>query len=106
VTDHAPLNRRHVLAGAAALGAATLQAALLPGAARAALLAQTRQASETEPYEVHLLVTTQGRRENDLTKGKRSVGRVVLVDQQGHEIEPRSIQRDRRPREVIAAGRR
>lgn len=75
----------------------------MSNAARAAFLAQARQASETEPYEVHLLVTTQDRRENDLTKGKRSVWRVVLVDQQGNEIEPLSIQRDRRPREVIAA---
>jgi hypothetical protein len=75
----------------------------MSNAARAALLAQTRQACETEPYEVHLLVTTQDRRENDLIKGKRSVWRVVLVDQNGNEIEPISIQRDRRPREVIAA---
>ena len=69
----------------------------MSNAARTALLAQTRQASETEPYEVHLLLTTQDRRENDLIKGKRSVWRVVLVDQQGNEIEPISIQRDRRP---------
>lgn len=75
----------------------------MSNAARAAYLAQTRQASETEPYEVHLLVTTNDRRENDLIKGKRSVWRVVLVDQQGNEIEPLSITRDRRPREVIAA---
>lgn len=75
----------------------------MSNAARAAYLAQTRQASETEPYEVHLLVTTHDRRENDLSRGKRSVWRVVLVDQQGNEIEPLSISRDRRPREVIAA---
>jgi hypothetical protein len=75
----------------------------MSNAARAAFLAQTRQVSETEPYEVHLLVTTNDRRENDLTRGKRSVWRVVLVDAQGTEIEPLSISRDRRPREVIAA---
>lgn len=75
----------------------------MSNAARAVLLEQTRQVSETEPYEVQLLVTTNDRRENDLTKGKRSVWRVVLVDPQGNEIEPLSIERDRRPREVIAA---
>lgn len=75
----------------------------MSNSARAAFMAQSRQASETEPYEVHLLVTTHDRRENDLTKGKRSIWRVVLVDQQGNEIEPLSIQRDRRPRDVIAA---
>jgi hypothetical protein len=75
----------------------------MANAARAVLLEQTRLASESEPYEVQLLVTTNERRENDLTKGKRSVWRVVLVDQQGNEIEPLSIERDRRPREVILA---
>ena len=75
----------------------------MSNASRAALLAQTRQASETEPYEVHILLTTQDRRENDLTRGKRSVWRLVLVDQNGTEIEPISVQRDRRPRDVIKA---
>lgn len=75
----------------------------MSNAARAVLLEQTRVASESEPYEVELLVTTNERRENDLTKGKRSIWRVVLVDQQGNEIEPISIERDRRPREVIRA---
>jgi hypothetical protein len=75
----------------------------MSNAARAVLLEQTRQVGETEPYEVQLLVTTNERRENDLTKGKRSVWRVVLVDPQGNEIEPLSIERDRRPREVIRA---
>jgi hypothetical protein len=75
----------------------------MSNAARAAFLEQTRQATETEPYEVHLLVTTNERRENELQKGKRSVWRVVLVDPQGTEIEPLSIERDRRPREVIRA---
>jgi hypothetical protein len=75
----------------------------MSNAARAVFLEQTRLASENEPYEVQLLVTTHDRRENDLTKGKRSVWRVVLVDQQGNEIEPISIERDRRPFEVIRA---
>jgi hypothetical protein len=75
----------------------------MSNAARAALLEQTRQVSESEPYEVQLLVTTNDRRENDLAKGKRSVWRVVLVDSQGNEIEPLAIERDRRPREVIRA---
>jgi hypothetical protein len=75
----------------------------MSNAARAVLLEQTRQVSDSEPYEVQLLVTTNDRRENDLTRGKRSVWRVVLVDAQGNEIEPLSIERDRRPREVIRA---
>ncbi|WP_428261389.1 hypothetical protein [Haliangium sp.] len=70
--------------------------------AREALLAREREASEG-PYEVTLLVTTHDRRENDFTKGERAAWQVALVDGDGNEISPTSIQRDRRPRAVIKA---
>ena len=55
------------------------------------------QADMAGPYEVELMVTTWDRRENDLDRGKKSVWRVVLVDEQGKEIEPIEIIKDRRP---------
>ncbi len=55
------------------------------------------QAEMAGPYEVERMVTTWDRRENDLDRGKKSVWRVVLVDQAGNEIEPIEIIKDRRP---------
>jgi hypothetical protein len=55
------------------------------------------QADMAGPYEVELMVTTWDRRENDLDRGKKSVWRVVLVDESGHEIEPLEIVKDKRP---------
>jgi hypothetical protein len=55
------------------------------------------------PYEVELMVTTWDRRENDLDRGKKSVWRVVLVDEQGHEIEPLEIVKDKRPTFTVRA---
>lgn len=55
------------------------------------------QADMAGPYEVELMVTTWDRRENDLDRGKKSVWRVVLVDEQGKEIEPIEVIKDRRP---------
>lgn len=55
------------------------------------------------PYEVELMVTTWDRRENDLDRGKKSVWRVVLVDEQGNEIEPLEIIKDKRPTFTIRA---
>ncbi|ACY17594.1 hypothetical protein [Haliangium ochraceum] len=75
----------------------------MSNAARTAYLAQEREISESEPYEVQLLVATNDRRENDLQKNQRASWRVVLVDAQGNELAPLSINRDRRPREVIRA---
>lgn len=71
--------------------------------ARAALIAQEREASLSEPYEVQLMLATNDRRENDLQKGERASWRVVLVNDQGSEIEPIEITRDRRTREIIRA---
>ena len=61
------------------------------------------QADMEGPWEVELLVTTWDRRENDLDRGKRSVWRVVLVDDNGTEIEPLEIVKDKRPRFTISA---
>ena len=75
----------------------------LDGAQRDAALAGARAAAASDPYEVELLVTTWDRKENDLDRGKRSVWRVVLVDEQGKEIEPLEIIRDKRPVETLRA---
>jgi hypothetical protein len=74
----------------------------LVGDARMARLAQA-QADAAGPYEVQLLVTTWDPRENDLDHGKRSVWHVVLVDDDGKEIEPIEILKDKRPRFTIRA---
>jgi hypothetical protein len=74
----------------------------LEGDARAQVLAQA-QADAAGPYEVELLVTTWDRRENDLDKGKRSIWRVALLDDQDHEILPLEIVRDKRPFHTLRA---
>jgi len=68
----------------------------LTGEARDQQLAQAH-AEMAGPYEVELMVTTWDRRENDLDRGQKSVWRVRLVDEQGREIEPIEIIKDRRP---------
>ena len=74
----------------------------LTGAARDARLAQA-QAEMAGPYEIQLMVTTWDRRENDLNRGKKSIWRVVLVDDQGTEIEPIEIVKDKRPAFTVRA---
>jgi hypothetical protein len=74
----------------------------LDGPAREQRLAQA-QADMAGPYEIELMVTTWDRRENDLDRGKKSVWRVVLIDDAGHEIEPLEIVRDKRPTFTIRA---
>jgi hypothetical protein len=74
----------------------------LVGDARTQRLAQA-QAEAAGPYEVALLVTTWDRRENDLDRGKRSVWRVVLIDEDGQEIEPLEILKDKRPHFTVRA---
>ena len=61
------------------------------------------QADAAGPYEVELLVTTWDRRENDLNRGKKSIWRVVLIDDLGNEIEPLEIVKDKRPTFTIRA---
>jgi hypothetical protein len=74
----------------------------LEGEARQARVMQA-QADAAGPYEIELLVTTWDRHENDLDKGKRSVWRVVLVDDSGLEIEPLEIVKDKRPTYIVRA---
>jgi len=74
----------------------------LTGDARAKHIAQAR-ADVAGPYELEVMVTTWDRRENDLDRGKKSVWRVVLIDEHGQEIEPLEIVRDRRPAFVVRA---
>lgn len=74
----------------------------LTGEARRQRMEQAR-AEMAGPYELELMVTTWDRRENDLDRGKKSVWRVVLVDEQGNEIEPIEIVKDKRPAFTIRA---
>lgn len=74
----------------------------LAGAALQQRMAQA-QAEFEGPWEVELLVTTWDRRENDLDRGKRSVWRVVLVDDNGTEVEPLEIVKDKRPSFTVRA---
>ncbi|NVB79497.1 MAG: hypothetical protein HOV81_13965 [Kofleriaceae bacterium] len=74
----------------------------LNGAARDQVFSMAH-AEMSGPYEIELLVTTWDRRENDLDRGKKSVWRVVLVDEQGNEIEPLEIVKDKRPTFTIRA---
>jgi hypothetical protein len=74
----------------------------LTGDARDQQLAAAR-AEVAGPYELEVMVTTWDRRENDLDRGKKSVWRVVLIDESGQEIEPLEIVKDRRPAFVVRA---
>ncbi len=74
----------------------------LSASERAALVAREQAASEG-PYELHLLVTTNDRRENQLTRSDRSPWTLALIAADGSVLEVESIERDRRPRVVIAA---
>ena len=72
----------------------------LDGEAREQVFAQAR-AEDAGPYEFQLMVTTWDRRENDLDRGKKSVWRVRLLDEQSMEIEPLEILKDKRPGFVV-----
>lgn len=72
----------------------------LRGEARAQWVAQAR-ADAAGPYEFELMVVTWDRRENDLDRGAKSVWRVRLLDEQGLEIEPLEIVKDKRPPYII-----
>lgn len=74
----------------------------LQGEARAQLLAQA-QAAAAGPYELQVMVTTWDRRENDLDRGVKSVWKIVLLDEQGMEIPPLEIVKDKRPAFVVRA---
>lgn len=66
-------------------------------------LAAKARADATGPWEIELLVTTWDRRENDLHRGDRATWRVALLDEQGNEIAPIEVVRDRRPQHVVRA---
>ena len=72
------------------------------GPARDELFARARAAADGD-YQFSLVVTTYDPRENDLHRGDRSVWKLALVDDQGRETPPLSIERDRRPLEVLRA---
>jgi len=74
----------------------------LEGAALDAQIAQAK-ADDAGPLEFQMIVTTWDRRENDLERGKKSVWRVRLLDEQGMEVEPIEITRDKRPDHIIDA---
>lgn len=74
----------------------------LQGEARAQRMAQA-QADAAGPYEFELMVTTWDRRENDLDRGKKSIWKVVLLDENGMEVEPLEIVKDKRPAYVVRA---
>jgi hypothetical protein len=69
---------------------------------RDALFTKARQET-LGPWEFELLVTTWDRRENDLHRAKRATWKVVLLDDQGNELEPTEIVRDRRPAHMLRA---
>lgn len=74
----------------------------LPPDAHAELLASEQQEAK-DYYDVQLIVATYDERENDLQKGERSVWRLALIDDQGKQVTPISIKRDRRPAEIVGA---
>lgn len=74
----------------------------LPADAHAELLASEQQEAN-DYYDVQLIVATYDERENDLQKGERSVWRLALIDDQGRQVTPISIKRDRRPAEIVRA---
>lgn len=74
----------------------------LTGEARDQYLAQAR-AEVAGPFELEVMLTTWDRRENDLDRGKKSVWRIALITEDGQEIEPLEIVKDRRPVFVVRA---
>lgn len=72
----------------------------LTGEARAQRAAQAR-AEAAGPYEFQVMIVTWDRRESDLDRGARSVWRVRMLDEQGFEIEPIEIIKDKRPPFII-----
>src|SRR5512139_1564633 len=74
----------------------------LEGPALEQQLAQAR-ADDAGPLEFQMIVITWDRRENDLDRGKKSVWRIRLIDDQGMEVEPLEIVKDKRPDYIIRA---
>lgn len=74
----------------------------LDGAALEQHVASAR-VEDAGPLEFQMIVVTWDRRENDLDRGKKSVWRVRLLDDQGMEVEPLEILKDKRPKFIIRA---
>ena len=74
----------------------------LEGPALDAQVAQAK-ADDAGPLEFEMIVVTWDRRENDLDRGKKSVGRIRLLDDAGMEVEPLEILKDKRPDYIIDA---
>jgi hypothetical protein len=72
----------------------------LEGEARAQRIAQAR-AEAAGPYEFQVMIVTWDRRESDLDRGAKSVWRVRLLDEQGFEIEPLEVIKDKRPPYIV-----
>jgi len=61
------------------------------------------KADEAGPLEFQMIVVTWDRRENDLDRGKKSVWRVSLLDDQGMEVVLAAINKVKRPDYIIRA---
>jgi hypothetical protein len=72
----------------------------LEGDARVQVIAQAK-ADMAGPYELEMLATCWNRNECDFDRGKRSIWRTVLIDDQDREIEPLEIVKDKRPQTTI-----
>lgn len=66
-------------------------------------LEEQHRKADSQYYEVQLLVTTYHHSHNDLHRGENSMWRVALIDEDGAEIPAERVERDRRPRQQIAA---
>jgi len=64
-------------------------------------LTEKHTAAAKKFHEVELLLSTYEQRENDLSRGKRSMWRIWLIDGDGKQVVPVSIKKDKRPRGVI-----
>jgi hypothetical protein len=71
-------------------------------AARDELLAKAKQDAAGN-WAIMVIMTTWDRSENDLHRGKRATWKAALLDEQGNEIAPVTIERDRRPEYMVKA---
>ncbi len=72
----------------------------LPATEADGVRAAARTAAEGD-YEFTLVVVTYDRAENDLDRGERSIWRLALIDDAGHETAASEVVRDRRPTDVL-----
>ena len=72
----------------------------LPATEADGVRAAARAAADGD-YELTLVVVTYDRAENDLDRGLRSIWRLALIDDAGHETTASEVIRDRRPTDVL-----